>query len=102
MGKNNSRDSLIRIIANVAVHEIVAKHTNKPESVSFLNSEIIEYRSKAEKASEEYNWNAEDKEYAKNKALKISKDKLNIKYSDVKYSEEEMIKKLKNLIEEVM
>ena len=54
MGKNRDIASLIRVIANVVVHEIVAEHTNKPESAHSLNSEVIEYRSKAERASEEY------------------------------------------------
>ena len=65
MGKNRIRESLIREIANIIVHEIVAKHTNKPESVHFLESETIEYRSNAEKTSKKYNWDIDDKEYIK-------------------------------------
>lgn len=101
MGKNRIRESLIREIANIIVHEIVVEHTNKPESVHFLESEIIEYRSQAEKTSKEHNWNVEDKEYIEEKALKIIKEKLAVKYSDVRYSEQEVIKKLKEMIKQV-
>lgn len=102
MGKNRDRESLIRLIANLVIHEILVRHTNKPESKHFLSSEIIEYRSQAEKASEEHNWSYSDKEYVKEKALKMIKERLASKYSDVSYSEQELAEKLKEIIEEVM
>ena len=102
MGKNRIRESLIREIANIAVHELVKKHTSKPETTHFLSSEIIEYRSLAKKTSEEYNWNSNDKEHVENKALKAIKEKLALKYSDISYSEQDAIAKLKSLIKEVM
>ena len=102
MGKNRDRESLIRIVANIVVHEILARHTNKSESTHFLSSEIIEYRSQAEETSEEHSWNTDDKKYAEEKALKMIKDKLAAKYSDISCSEEEIIETLKKLIEEIM
>ena len=35
MGKNRDRESLIRIMANTIVHEIVVKHTNKVKQEVF-------------------------------------------------------------------
>lgn len=89
MGKNRDRESLARLIANTIVHEIVAKHTNKPESKHFLNSEIIEYRSQTEKMAEQHNWNDKEKKQIKEKTLKKIKEKLASKYSDVFFSEKE-------------
>ena len=102
MGKNRTKESLIREVANIIVHEIVAEHTNKPESVHFLQSEIIEYRTRVEKTSEMYNWNAADVEYIEKKALKLIKEKLTNKYYDVKYLEEEAIIKLNKIIKDVL
>ena len=102
MGKNRIRESLIREIANIIVHEIVAKHTNRPESVPFLESETIEYRSNAEKTLKKYNWNTDDKEYIEKKALKMIKEKLAVKYSDVIYSKQEVISKLREMAKDVV
>jgi len=89
MGKNSDRESLIRIITNTVVHEIVAKHTNKPESKNFLNSEIIEYRGQAENAAEKHKWNNKDIEYIRKKVLKKIKEKMEKKYADVFFSMKE-------------
>jgi len=102
MGKNRDRESLIRLLVNTIVHEIVMNNTNRPESAHFLNSEIIEYRSQTEKAAEKYNWNNEDKQLLEEKSLKGIKEKLAAKYPDVKYSKEEIIKKLKHLIKDIL
>lgn len=92
MGKNRDRESLIRIMTNMIVHEVVAKHTNKPESKNFLNSEIIEYRSQAEDSAEKHNWNNKDIEYIRKKVLKKIKEKMEKKYSDVSFSMKEIEK----------
>lgn len=102
MGKNSDLDSLIRLIVNTITHQIVVEHTHKPESKHFLNSEIIEYRSQTEKAAKKHTWNNSDKEYAEKNALEKIKEKLAVKYSDVDHSEEEIIRKLKKVIKEVM
>jgi len=87
---------------NIAVHEMVAKHANRPDASHFLRSEIVEYRTQAEKTAEEYNWNEEDKKHVFEKSLKMMKEKLSLKYADVIFSEQEAIKKLKEIIEETM
>ena len=102
MGKNRIRESLTREIANLVVHEILAKHTNRSESIHFLSSEKIEYRNKAEKISKTSNWNASDKEYVEKKALKLIKEKLTTKYSDVIYPEEEAVNKLNKILKEII
>lgn len=89
MGKNRDIESLVRVMANTIVHEIVAKHTNKSESKHFLKSEVIEYRSQTEKRAEQHNWNDKEKEQIKEKILKKIKEKLDFKYSDVSFQEKE-------------
>lgn len=102
MGKNRTRESLIREIANTIIHKILTKYTNRSESVNFLNSETIEYRNNAKKISKIYNWNSEDKNYIERKALELIKIKLSNKYPDVKYSEQEAIDYLKEIINEII
>lgn len=102
MGKNRDLESLIKLIVNIVVHEIVIRHTNRPESKHFLDSEIIEYRSQTEKTAKSHNWNNEDKKYVEEKALEKIKEKLGFKYPDINYSEQEAIKKLKEMINDLM
>lgn len=78
---------LLNLIVNVIVHEILIINTNRPESRNFIRSEIAEYRGQTEKIAEEYNWNNEDKDYVEKKALQKAKEKLSLKYPDVKYNE---------------
>ena len=98
MGKNKDRESLIRLLTNTVVHEIVAEHTNKVESRHFLASEIIEYRSQTENVAKSHTWNEEDINLIEEKTLKKIKEKLNSKYFDVKYSEKEMTEKLREML----
>ena len=102
MGKNRDLDSLIRLVVNTLAHQIVIESTNQPESKHFLNSEIIEYRSQTEKMAKKHHWNNNDKEYAEKKALEKIKEKLAVKYSDIGYLEEEIIRKLRKMIKEMM
>lgn|SRR3989338_794684 len=92
MGKNRDIESLVRLMVNTIVHEIVVKHTNKPESKHFLSSEIAEYRSQTEKMAEQHKWNDKDKEQIREKALKKIKEKLASKYQDVSFSAKEVEK----------
>lgn len=102
MGKNRDIESLIRLIANTIVHEIVVRHTNRPESRHFLSSEIVEYRSQAERAVKKHNWNDEDKAYISKNALAKIKEKLSAKYPDVKYPKPEITSRLKELIKDIL
>jgi len=98
MGKNSDRESLIRTIVNTIVHEIVAEHTNKPESKSFLNYEVIEYRNQTENKAEYYNWNKEDLLFIETKSSEMIEERLKTKYSDVVYPKEEIKRRLKVLV----
>ena len=102
MGKNRIRESLIREIVNIIVHEILVKHMNRAESVHFLELETIEYKHKAEDISERHNWNAEDKENIEKKALELIKEKLAVKYPDARYLEQEVISKLREIIKDII
>ena len=90
MGKNRDRETLIRFLVNTVVHEVVRKHTNRPESEDFLLNEVVEYRGRAEKMLEDHTWNLEDKEYIGEKCLKGILEKLDGKYSDVAYDIEKV------------
>ena|SRR3989344_3649759 len=102
MGKNRDIESLVRLMVNTIVHEIVVKHTNKPDSKHFLSSEIAEYRSQTEKMAEQHNWNDKDKEHIREKSLKKIKEKLNSKYSDVPFFAKEAKKLVDEEIEDLL
>ena len=101
MGKNRDRKSLIRLMVNVIVHEIVIRNTNRFESKNFLGSEIIEYRGQTEKVLEKHVWDDNDLEYIREKALNNIKEKLKSKYSDINYNQNDiqklLDKEIKNL-----
>lgn len=101
MGKNRDRESLIRLLVNTIVHEIVMRHTHKPESKHFLFSEIIEYLGQTDKISDTHNWNENDKEYIKEKVMKKIEDKLKNKYTDIPFSLQEIEKLVNKEIIEV-
>ncbi len=92
MGKNRDIESLIRLIVNTTVHEIVRKHTNKPESEHFLGAEVAEYRGLTEKTVRQHNWNDKDKVYIREKSIKKIKERLEFKYPDVSFTPEEVEK----------
>lgn len=102
MGKNRDRESLIKLIVNTVTHKIVKEHTNRPESVYFLNSEFIEYRTQSEETAKKFNWNSEDEIFIEEIALKKIIEKLSKKYPDVKYEEQEITKELKILMKEIL
>ncbi len=102
MGKNRDIKSVVVLLVNTVVHEIVAKHTNRPESKPFLEAEVVEYRSQTEKVAEMYNWNQADRNYIKEEAIKDVNKVLFSKYPDVSFPLKEVedcvdeeIKKLK-------
>ena len=47
MGKNRIIKILGNIIGNIAVHKILVKYTNKPESINHLSEEVATYRDNA-------------------------------------------------------
>ena len=101
MGKKSAIESLSRIIANVVVHEILLKYTNKPESISHLDYEVNEYRDTAISRAEKFNWNESEKEDIMLKALDIFKKKMIKEYVDVKFPIKEAERFLNNVLTEV-
>ena len=102
MGKKSAINSLSKIIANVVMHKILLKYTNKPESVNHLHYEIIEYRDTAISKADEFNWNRTDKQEIKLNALECFKRKMAVKYGDVRFPMKEAIKLLDEAVEEAV
>ena len=101
MGKNRDRESLIRLMVNTIVHELVLKNTNRPESKHFIDAEIIEYGGQTEKMAESHSWNQYDKKYLREKLLKNIKEKIKNKYLDVTFSIKDVEKLVDNKINEL-
>lgn len=102
MGKNKVIETLSNIIGNVIAHKIVAKHTNHPESVNFLNSEVLTYRDSAIEKALEYNWNTEDLQLIHKESLDKARKILKNKYLDVSFKEEELIEITNETIKEIL
>ena len=102
MGKNRIIKILGNIIGNVAVHEVLVKCTNKPESIHYLTEEIGTYRDNALEMAQKFNWNEEDKNKIRKEALKNFNKRIK-KYKDVSFSVSEVNRlideKIKELIE---
>ncbi len=90
------------MIAKVTLHTVLARHTNRAESVGFINHEIDEYRANAEEKALDFNWNKEDREIVRTEALKLINKYKETKYSDVVFSDKETERVLDEIIEEIM
>ena len=90
MGKNRDTTLLVDLMANTFAHIVVEKHTNKPESRTFLSSEIVEYRGQTKKAYQLHHWNMEDLAQIREKAIAVAKKRLKSKYPDVSFEEKEI------------
>lgn len=101
MGKNRIIKSLGNIIGNVVLHKIKLKHTNRPESVDHLFSEIGTYRDNALEIAQEYNWNESDKQRIKQESIKEFKKRIK-KYKDVKFPLKEVEKFIDETINEIL
>jgi hypothetical protein len=100
MGKNNIIKSLARLIGGLITHEIVDKHTNKPESRPHLSSEIGAYRENIFIFAQEFNWNDEDKRKIRELAIKDFFSRMKNKYPDVKFSDDEVDKLIEIMMKE--
>ena len=89
MGKTAIIRSLAKCIGNVALHKIILKHTNKPESIKHLKDEIADYSADAFENAQMHSWSDKEKEEIKNKSLVRVKNLIK-KYSDIKYEENEI------------
>ena len=101
MGKSNIVKSLAKCIGNVVMHKLLILYTNRDESKQHLKAEIIEYGEDAFEKAQEFNWNKNDKEDIKKKALERV---LNLvkKYPDVQYKKEDLDNLINETIEELM
>jgi hypothetical protein len=86
MGKNSAIKTLGKRIGNIVLHNLLVKHTNRPESRGYLQSEAIEYRNAAIKDAKKYNWNHDDKRELKIAAINFIEQKKAKKYVDVNFS----------------
>lgn len=102
MGKNRIIKVLGNIIGNLAVHKILVKYTNKPESINYLKSEIETYRDNSLEIASEYNWNEKDKVKIKLASLKKFKKDMNSYYADVKFPMKEVLGLIGETINEVL
>lgn len=101
MGKNNSINSLSKVIGSVVIHRLLAKHTHKTESISYLKNEIKEYASNALEKSQEFNWNEEDKLKIMEESAKNVKRIKEIKYPDVSMLDSEIESEVSNFMDEL-
>ena len=102
MGKNEVIKSLSKVIANISLHKLIVIHTKKPESIHFLESEIIEYRSVALAKAQEFNWNNYEKEKMKELSLKILLNMREKKYPDIEFSVKEAETIISKTIEDLI
>lgn len=78
------------IIGNVAIHKILLKYTNKPESAPHLKAEIQVYGENAEEIAQEFNWNDDDKLRILEESLKKFTHDIEKYYGDVNFPESEV------------
>ena len=102
MGKNRIIKILGNVIGNIVVHKILIKHTNKPESLNHLESEVDAYRDNALEIANEFNWNKKDLEEIKSEALKKFEKDMKKYYSDVKFPINESDKLIEKTLKEII
>ena len=85
MGKNSVLKTLGKRIGNIVLHKMLAKYTNKPESLGHLINEENEYRAVAIIEARKFNWDGSDKEELKITAIEFFRNKSTKKYPDVKF-----------------
>lgn len=102
MGKNRVIKNLGGVIGGMIAHKILLKHTNKPESVNHLKSEVSNYRDNIQSMADEFNWNEDDKKRIKEEALKSLKSEIKQPhFNNVKFPKEEISEFLEEIIREV-
>ena len=102
MGKNRIIQSLGKRIGNIALHKVLKKNTNKPESIPRLEKEIIEYRLNALEDFSSYNWNENDKAIIRTRAIDRAVFLFDNYYPDVKYLKDEIIHAVNEAIKELI
>ena len=94
MGKNSDITSISNSLAITILHELLLEHTMKPESISHLRNEVVEYRGQSIKKINRVNLNDKDKKIIRTRVIRKINSRLRSKYSDVKISQREITKKV--------
>ena len=103
MGKSKIIKTLGNFIGNVSAHKILAKHTNKPESLNHLLNEIDAYRDSASDLAKRFNWNSNDKNRIREQALKSLRKELKKEhFKDVSYPINEINPTIEKTMKEVL
>ena len=103
MGKNTIIKTIADLIGGMTAHKILIKYTNKPESIHHTKSEIDNYRGIILDYITEFNWNSDDKQEIKERALKSLKSELKKPhFKDVEFPTEEISKLLEETIKEIL
>lgn len=102
MGKNRVIKILGNVIGNIVVHKILVGHTNKPESLNHLESEVEAYRDNALGIVNKFNWNEEDKKKIKLESFKKFKKDIEKYYNDVKFPMKEAEKLIEKTLMEII
>lgn len=89
MGKTHTLKTFGKRIGNVVLHRLLIAHTNRPESMSHLQSEEVEYRGAALKDAQDYHWNETEKKMLKRQTIEFIRHKRDTKYEDVQFSSSE-------------
>lgn len=76
MGKNRTIKIIANLIGKSTAHKILIKYTNKPESISHMQSEVENYRGAISDYLTEFNWSSYDKEKIKKEAEKSLNNEL--------------------------
>ena len=92
MGKNSDIESISNSISKTILHKIVIENTNKPESINKMTNEEVEYREQSLKKIDKRKLNNKDKKVLREKVIRKINNQLKLKYSDVKVSEDVIVK----------
>jgi hypothetical protein len=101
MGKDRSIKILGNVVGNLALHKILIRHTNKPESLGHLEREVEAYRDNALEMGSESNWNDSDLARIKSEALANFKKDIKKYYPDVKFPIDEPEELINEILREI-
>lgn len=102
MGKNRTIKIIGGLIAGMVAHAILARHTNRLESIHHLESEMNNYRNNISDMIKKFNWNQSEIKEIKEEALRnILKELKKPHFSDVKFPSFEKEKILDEIMKEM-
>lgn len=102
MGKNRTIKIIGGLIAGMIAHAILARHTNRLESIHHLESEMNNYRDNISDMIKKFNWNEEDIREIRAEADRVLGNELKRPhFSDVKFPSFEKQKILDEIMKEM-